>query len=225
MLLLIDADDTLWENNIHFERVIEEFVQFVNHQHYSPEEIRAILDEIELANRALHGYGSEAFGRNLREAFHRLATKPAAPEQLAYVEGLAAAIAKQELEVLEGVPETLEYLAGRHRLVLCTKGSQEEQHAKLARSGLERFFAQAVVVREKNEATYRRLTAELGAAPAHTWMIGNSPRSDVNPALAAGINAVWIPCAHTWSLEHEELRGGTGRLVVISEFARLRDIF
>jgi putative hydrolase of the HAD superfamily len=225
MLLLIDADDTLWENNIYFERVIQQFIEFVNHQHYSCEEIRRILDEIELANRALHGYGWEAFGRNLQEAFRRLATHPVSQDQLKYVEGLAAAIARQELEILPEVPETLEYLAGRHRLVLFTKGSAEEQHAKLARSGLARFFSEAVVTKEKDEGAYRRLAAQLGSAPAQTWMVGNSPRSDINPALAAGINAVWIPHANTWSLEQEELRAGPGRLVIVSRFARLRAIF
>lgn len=225
MVLLIDADDTLWENNVYFERVIDRFIHFVNHQHYSRERVRAILDEIERANTALHGYGCAAFGRNLQEAYRRLATPPVTGEQLEYVAGLAASIAPQELEIIEGVPAALEYLASRHRLVLFTKGSEEEQHAKVARSGLADFFSQTLVVGEKNEETYRRIVAELGERPADTWMIGNSPRSDINPALAAGLNAVWIPHAATWVLEQEDLSRGPGRLVILSRFAGLRDIF
>jgi putative hydrolase of the HAD superfamily len=224
-LLLFDADDTLWENNIYFERAAQEFIRFVNHAHYSPEEVRGILDDIERANFALHGYGSEAFGRNLQQAYRRLASGPITSEQLEYVSGLAASIAREDLEIIQDVPQTLDYLAARHRLALVTKGSGEEQYAKLHRSGLSRFFSDSAVVREKDEQTYRGLAQRLQARPDEAWMIGNSPRSDVNPALAAGLNAVWIPHTNTWSLEHEEIRPGTGRLVIVSRFAALRDIF
>ncbi len=225
MLLLLDADDTLWENNIYFERAIDEFIRFVNHPEYSREEMRRVLDDIERANMAVHGYGSAAFARNLRRAFRRLAAGPVSDRDLEYVAGLAAAIARQELEIIEGVPDTLEYLAGRHRLALFTKGNEEEQRAKIARSGLAVFFHEIRVVREKDQETYRRATAELGGEPPHTWMIGNSPRSDVNPALAAGLNAVWVPHPATWVLEQEELPSGHERLVVVSRFTDLRGIF
>jgi putative hydrolase of the HAD superfamily len=224
--LLIDADDTLWESNVYFERAIHDFIQFVDHQHYSHQQVRAILDDIERANVALHGYGSAAFGRNLQEAFRKLAAGPISNEQLDYVAGLAAAIAQQDLQIIAGVPETLDHLKQRgHRLVLLTKGSEDEQHAKAARSGLAAYFTQARVVREKDAEAYRCLAAELSCDPCSTWMVGNSPRSDINPALAAGLNAVWVPHANTWTLEKEELRNGPGRLAVIASFSGLRDMF
>ena len=65
--LMIDADDTLWENNIYFERAFEEFVQYLDHSTLAAPEIRAVLDEIELANAKIHGYGSLNFGRNLSQ--------------------------------------------------------------------------------------------------------------------------------------------------------------
>ena len=45
--LLIDADDTLWENNIYFEDAFEEFVDYLKHSSMSAAEIRTVLDEIE----------------------------------------------------------------------------------------------------------------------------------------------------------------------------------
>jgi putative hydrolase of the HAD superfamily len=60
-------------------------------------------------------------------------------------------------------------------------------------------------------------------------MIGNSPRSDINPALAAGLNAVYIPHPHTWRLQHEEVRSAAEesgqRLLTLSRFADLRPLF
>lgn len=225
MLLLVDADDTLWENNVYFERAIEQFIDFVSHQHYSRGEVRRMLDEIERANTALHGYGSAAFARNLQEAFRRLAETPISAEQVEHAAALAATIARQEMEIIDGVPETLDYLAGRHRLVLFTKGCEEEQRAKLRRSSLERFFSGTFIVREKDRDAYQRVTADLGTVPAQSWMIGNSPRSDINPALAAGLSAVWVPHSATWTLEQEELQPGSGELLVVQQFGELRQIF
>jgi len=64
--LIVDADDTLWENNIYFERAFDEFIDFLGHSSLQPREVRAILDEIEIANAKIHGYGSKNFGRNLQ---------------------------------------------------------------------------------------------------------------------------------------------------------------
>jgi putative hydrolase of the HAD superfamily len=56
-------------------------------------------------------------------------------------------------------------------------------------------------------------------------MIGNSPKSDINPALAAGMNAVFVPHAHTWVLEKQEIEPGKGKLLVVERFADLRGHF
>ena len=223
--LLVDADDTLWENNIYFEGAIDRFIAYVNHLHYTRAQVRAVLDEIERSNTAVHGYGSASFLRNLQEAFLRLAPDRASEETLAEVAGFAASVLEHPVEVIPGVPETLEYLAARHRLVLLTKGEPAEQRSKLERSGLAHFFAEARIVQEKDEATYRAFVGQLGVAQDQVWMVGNSPRSDINPALAAGLNAAWVPHDATWVLEHEEIVPGPGKLLVLSRFVELQDYF
>ena len=90
------------------------------------------------------------------------------------------------------------------------------------RSGLGRYFAHTAIVKEKDVAAYRRLVAERGFDPRDTWMIGNSPKSDINPALEAGLNAVLVPHAHTWVLEHQDLRDGGDRLKIVDNFAALK---
>ena len=129
------------------------------------------------------------------------------------------------MEVIPGVPETLAYLAPRHDLTLFTKGHPEEQKLKIDRSGLGRFFAHTAIVREKDAAAYRNLVEDRGMEPERAWMIGNSPKSDINPALAAGLNAVFVPHAHTWVLEKQEIEPGKGKLLVVEQFADLRQHF
>ena len=217
--LLIDADDTLWENNIYFERAIHAFIAFLDHSQLTAQEVRAVLDEME----RLMGYGSVNFTRSLVETYRRLAERDVQDEDVQQVRQFGEQIRTHPLELLDGVRETLDYLAPRHDLVLLTKGDAEEQKLKVERSGIEHFFRRVVIVPEKDVATYHTIVEELQIDPRHTWMIGNSPRSDINPALAAGLNAVFIPHPHTWHLEHEEVQnGGEGRLLTLSAFAELR---
>ena len=223
--LIIDADDTLWENNIYFERAFDEFVDFLAHSTMSATEIRAVLDEIEDANAKVHGYGSLNFGRNLSQTYEKLAERVVHDDDLQIVMRFAERILEQPLEVIDGVPQTLAYLGGRHELTMFTKGSLEEQRMKIDRSGLADFFAHVAIVREKNAPAYRQLVEERAMDPRTTWMVGNSPKSDVNPALEAGLNAVFVPHAHTWVLEKEEIRPGEGRLLTITRFADLRAHF
>lgn len=224
--LIVDADDTLWENNIYFERAFEEFVDFLAHSTMSAAEVRAVLDEIELANAKAQGYGSLSFGRNLRECYRRLAEREILDGDLDRVMSFATRILEAPLVLIEGVRETLEALVLRHDLTLFTKGQPEEQKFKIDRSGLGVYFGHTAVVAEKNADAYRRLVDERGLDPARTWMIGNSPKSDVNPALEAGLNAVYIPHAHTWVLEKTGLRpAGPGRLLVLERFADLSEVF
>jgi putative hydrolase of the HAD superfamily len=223
--LIFDADDTLWENNIYFERAFEEFVEFLAHSSLTPTQVRGVLDEIELANNRIHGYGTLNFARNLRETYERLAEREVREEDLRTVMGLAERILESPMEVIDGVAETLEYLAPRHDLTLFTKGHPEEQRLKIDRSGLGRFFGHTAIVKEKDAGAYRALIEERGMLRELAWMIGNSPKSDINPAIEAGLNAVFVPHAHTWVLERQDLRPGNGRLLVLESFAGLKDRF
>ncbi len=224
--LIMDADDTLWENNIYFERAFEEFAAFLDHSSLTARQVRDALDEIEDANNKIHGYGSLNFGRNLRQCYERLAERKIREEDLNTVLGFAERILDCPMEVIEGVPETLEYLSARHDLTLFTKGHPEEQKLKIDRSGLGSYFAHTAIVREKDAAAYRELAERRGMEPERTWMIGNSPKSDINPALAAGLNAVFVPHAHTWVLEKQEIvESGKGRLIVVERFGDLRGWF
>lgn len=203
--LIFDGDDTLWENNVHFERAIDDFIAWLGHATLAPTEVRAILDEIERANVAVHGYGSAAFGHSLRECAVRLRNQDLDQAEREVVLGFAERILSHSMEVITGVEETLADLSSRHELALLTKGQDEEQRLKIDRSGLGSLFTHRLVVPEKDAGVYRAVLAELGSTLESTWMIGNAPKSDINPALAAGLNAVFIPHDRTWSLEHQEL--------------------
>jgi putative hydrolase of the HAD superfamily len=223
--LLIDADDTLWENNIYFEDAFDEFVSFLDHSSMSPAEIRVLLDEIEIANIKIHGYGAANFARNLAQCYGRLAEREIRGEDLRAVMSFAERILECPMQLIEGVADTLEYLAARHELTLFTKGHPEEQKLKIDRSGLGARFTHTAIVREKDAHAYAKLALERQLDRERTWMVGNSPKSDINPALEAGLNAVYIPHPRTWALEREEIQPANGHLLVLESFAGLRQHF
>jgi putative hydrolase of the HAD superfamily len=220
-VLVFDADDTLWENNVLFERVVEDFLDWLAHPTLDRTEVRRVLDEIEAANVVAHGYGSRVFLRSLGECFERLQERPVSAAERREIDELANALVHHRVELVPGVSDTLTELGSRHRLLLLTKGDADEQQGKVDASGLAPHFAAVHIVAEKDVGTYRRLLDEHALAPATTWMIGNSPRSDIRPARAVGMGAVFIPNANTWALEHAELDPGDDGVLELAAFPEL----
>lgn len=225
--LLLDADDTLWENNIYFERAIADFIAYLDHQHHSPAEIRQVLNRCEHATIAKYGYGMASFERSLMDCFAQLSSAPVTELERSRIASFARSIAEQAIELLPGVAETLPRLAERHRLILVTKGNTEEQRLKIGRSGLHMHFSAVEIPAEKHPDAYRSIIGRHDLTPATTWMIGNSPRSDINPALAAGLHAVYVHHPNTWVLEHDALRRPRPpqRLLELDSFAALANHF
>jgi putative hydrolase of the HAD superfamily len=225
--LLIDADDTLWENNIYFERAIAHFISFLNHHEFSAEQVREVLNEVERECIVKHGYGMHSFAHALVDTFERLSPRPVTPELHAQILAFAHSVADNVIEFLPDVPETLQYLTTRHRLILVTKGALAEQNGKVERSGVKKHFAAVEIVAEKSPETYTHLLEKHELARDSTWMVGNSPKSDINPAMAAGLHAVFVPHGDTWILEHEEVNPAPAgqKLLIVGRFAELREHF
>jgi putative hydrolase of the HAD superfamily len=201
--LLIDADDTLWENNVYFERAIAAFISYLDHRVHTPEQVREHLNHCEHATISAHGYGLRSFRRSLVACFEQLTDAPVTPDKHERILSFAQCIAEHEIELLPTVDTTLADLATRHRLILVTKGDPVEQTDKLRRSGLAPHFSAVEVLAEKHSEAYLAVASHHACDARKTWMIGNSPKSDINPALTAGLNAIFIPHNFTWVLEHE----------------------
>ena len=225
--LLIDADDTLWENNIYFEHAIANFISFLEHKELTPEDVRKVIYRVEHENIKINGYGIASFAKALVRTFEELSVEPITPALHETIHGFARTIAEKPIEHIHGVEDTLSYLHARHRLLLVTKGNREEQSEKVQRSGLGKYFEAVEIVSEKDSRAYRLIAEHYGLESNLTWMIGNSPKSDINPALEAGLNAVFVPHANTWLLEHCDLAEAPPSqvLLTVEGFSGLREIF
>ena len=225
--LIIDADDTLWENEVYYEQCIEAFTDLMLAQGFAPSDVSRTADAVQRERVALLGYAPQEFARNLVITYERLCRGSG----MAAEEGVSRAaweigcrVIGHPIEPFDGVQETLEWLSPRFQLLVLTKGDPETQESKMVRSGLRHLFEDVHVVREKDAQVIRELVERYGLDPGRTWMVGNSPRSDINPALAAGIGAVFVPYTNTWDLEQEEITSPE-RVIELKSFSELLDVF
>jgi putative hydrolase of the HAD superfamily len=226
MNLIFDADDTLWDSNIYFLEAEAAFLELLQVCGVDQLEIRAAIRRHELALIDEMGYGRGPYVSALHRTVRELLPPQHYPVLACEVERIGDKLLGRSCELLPGVEPTLRVLARRHRLVLFTKGQPNEQMAKLERAGLRTLFSRVGIPREKNAAAYSLLLAQAELDPARSFMIGNSPRSDINPALRAGLRgAVFIPYPHTWDLECEELEPAPERVVTITTFSQLLELF
>ncbi len=225
LTLLFDADDTLWDNNIHFERAIEAWLGVVLNGAWTPEAAREELDRIEEANFIAGGVGTTAFGTHLRLAAELILPRAELAAALPRIEAIVAGMPRGVVTPFPDVVDTLDALRSRHTLGLVTRGDPAEQWAKIDASGLRDRFAHIAVVEHKVPETYRGLTARWSLDPTATVMIGNSPRSDIVPARAAGFRAVLVSHARTWRLELAEVDPGDDGVAHVGRFAQLLDLF
>jgi putative hydrolase of the HAD superfamily len=225
--LIVDADDTLWENNIYYEQCIAAFTELMVDQGYGQEETARTVEAVERQRIPQVGYAPEEFARSLVIAYQRLCEshgQPIEDEVSDAVWEIGRGVIEYPIVLLEGVAETLARLSDHCCLFLLTKGDQEVQKSKLARSGLGHLFDGVHIVPEKDADVIRGLLAHYGLRPEQTWLVGNSPRSDINPALEAGVGAIYVPHPNTWKLELEEI-AGIERVIVLKCFGELATLF
>ncbi|MGB3330442.1 MAG: HAD family hydrolase [Thermomicrobiales bacterium] len=219
--LIFDADDTLWENNVLFERVVDDFIGWLDHPTLDRGAIRLILNDIERANVVAHGYGVRGFLESLADTFAQLNERPTSPAERREIEELAQDLIEMRIDLVPGVDETLAFLRQRHELLLLTKGREEDQRKKLEVSGLGHYFDEVVIVPEKVAQVYHDLADRRGLDRSLSWMIGNSPKSDILPAIEAGMRAVFIPNDNTWQLENADFDPDDERIITIESFPDL----
>jgi len=225
--LIIDADDTLWETEIYYEESLEAFVGLMARCGFDAPEVNGTLDAVQRERIPVVGYAPQEYARNLVIAYERLCAARGCPAEEAVAHAsheIGSWVLDHPVEPLDGVQRTLEALRSRFQLIVLTKGDQATQESKLQRSGLRHLFKAVHVVREKDAGVLRDIVKQSELEPGRTWMVGNSPRSDINPAVEAGIGAIYIPHANTWDLEQAEIVSPE-RVIELQSFGELVALF
>ena len=225
--IIFDADDTLWENNIYYVQASGDFFDLAVQAGLDRQQAEKDFDALELQVVRERGYGSHNFVYILEELFRRYAKAGYRldEQRFAYIVRRFKDHPEHPPKLFDGVIETLRYLKEKYDLYILTKGEFDEQEGKILRAKVNHCVKNYFILPEKNDQAYQKLMAENGWRAEETCMVGNSPKSDINPALRCGMYAIHIPYRDTWKLDDEPLLDAPGRLLVLKKFTDLKTIF
>lgn len=223
--VLLDLDDTLWENNLFFLASLDWLCREGRRLGFADAATMQIIEHWESFNIHWRGFGYDSYGASFLATLRTLCARAGADDRHAglHRQGLKwiAYLKSHPIVWRSGVHDTLPELCTRFRTIIVTKGNFHDQSGKVDRSGERHRFAAVEVVPHKNVACYRAVLEKHGLDPAETVMVGNSPRSDINMAKATGLRTVYIPHAQTWHREMEPIRADGPATITIHHFAHL----
>ncbi|MEJ2054736.1 MAG: HAD family hydrolase [Calditrichaceae bacterium] len=224
--IIFDADDTLWENNIYYLKAAKDFFQLLTKYGYNQPEIEIAFDQLEAEVVKKFGYGSINFIYILEELFRRFPVSDTfARSKLNLIIDEFNAHKTKKPSLFKRVPDTLKNLSTNYSLYILTKGDFEEQKLKIKNSGLIQYIKEYFILPEKNDNAYAKLLKKSKWQANETCMVGNSPKSDINPALRNDMYAVHIPYKNTWKLDVEPIISANGKFKQIPSFKDLNILF
>lgn len=195
--IFFDADDTLWENERYFRAAEAKFIELLA-GYTTPEGVQDMLWRKQEDNIPLFGYGSKTYMIGMTDAALELCGGTL-PEHIYYgIKKIITELAFHELEIIDGVKDTLEALQGRYELIVATKGDLPEQMGKFRSSGLSHYFHHCEVMENKDEKNWLEVAAKHNLRPEEILMIGNSVKSDIAPVVSLGGWAIHTPHEVVW---------------------------
>ena len=223
LTLGFDADDTLWQNERFFRLTEARFAELLA-DFAEPKHLAERLLVLEKSNLDKYGFGIKGFTLSMIETAIEVTEGRVPARIIKEIVDAGRDMLTHPVETLPHVQDTLERLAGRHRLVMITKGDLFDQERKLAASGLGDFFDAVEIVSDKSRATYERIFDQHGDGAEHAVMIGNSLKSDIIPAIEAGAWGVFVPHELTWAHEHAEAPKAAPRFRQIAHLGELEEL-
>ena len=218
--IAFDADDTLWQNEQFFRLTEQCFAALLRDYTDAPDLNERLIAAV-TRNLQYYGFGMKGFALSMIETALEVTDHRVPGTVIAEILAAGRELLTYPIETLPYVDQTLGQLQQSHRLIMVTKGDIFDQERKLAASGLADYFAAIEIVADKDAATYARIFERHTDGAARTLMVGNSLRSDILPALAAGSFAVYVPHDLTWSYEHADEPADDPRYAKIEHLGQL----
>lgn len=219
--ILFDFDDTLVETTVYFNVAKDRFAGIMEGLGFPPEEALNALNRFDIENvRKCGGFFKQCFPEALGQTYEFYCKSyGVAHERLRRkeIEGLGWWVFSQPVRPVPGAEDVLSSLHGRFPLFLATKGDPGLQYERVSESGLSRWFKGIYVLTDKSREAYIKIASEQNLRPFASWVVGNSMKSDINPARIAGFNCIYIHHPHTWDYEEEEPVGGHVSVESLSE--------
>lgn len=225
--VLFDFDDTLVETTIYFNMAKDMFAGIMEGLGFPPEEALTVLNRFDIENvQKCGGFFKQCFPEALGRTYEFYCKSYGVPQERLRrkeIEDLGWWVFSQPARPLPGAEGVLSSLHGRFPLFLATKGDPGLQYERVRGSGLSRWFNRIYVLTDKSRDTYIKIASEQNLRPVASWVVGNSMKSDINPARTAGFNCIYVHHPHTWDYEEEVPVGGHVSVEYLSEVPRVLD--
>jgi putative hydrolase of the HAD superfamily len=205
-VVVFDGDDTLWETEPLYDRARAAAASVVAAEGLDPVRFEGLQRSIDISNVSRLGFTAQRFPTSSVEAYEALVTSGGgspSPAVAQLIFSVSYEVFRQPAPLIPGATETVRCLQREHRLVLLTKGDFEVQKKRISDSGLTDSFEAIGIVDVKSSDVFEAVLDALQVEPATCWSIGNSLSSDIEPALAIGMRAVWID-APVWGFERSK---------------------
>lgn len=219
--IFFDADDTLWENERYFRAAEAKFIELLA-DYTTPEGVQDMLWRKQEDNIPLFGYGSKTYMIGMTDAALELCGGSLTEEIYYGIKNIITELAFHELQIIEGVKETLEALQGKYELIVATKGDLPEQMAKFRKSALAHYFHHCEVMENKDEKNWLEVAAKHNLHPEEILMIGNSVKSDIAPVVNIGGWAIHVPHEVVWVHEMMDMPQ-SDRIIEVKKITEILD--
>ena len=227
--LFFDLDDTLIKCSGYFydvEDVVAKKILEYNLE-YTYDEIRKIFNEKQFENLEKHGYGPQNFECSLMQVAYEIIGYDFFKDDIqSYIKKESEVLYNGEVELIDGAKETIEYLFKKgYEMSIITKGMEVVQKKRVEALSIKNYFKDYHIVKHKLKSDYDELLKEYKLNAEDCYMIGNSPKGDINEAKKAGLNTIYIPNEHTWNYENEEISTEAPFTRTLNNISEIKKIF
>lgn len=222
-VVAFDADDTLWINETYFNQAEKQFCILLE-SYLTHQSISQMLFKTQIDNLPLYGYGIKGFTLSMLEAAQYITKGNVSNKVNQAILNIGKDLLTKPVELIGDVEDVLIELQQKYKLVVATKGDLKDQHRKLHKSGLGKYFHHIEVMTDKEEIDYTKLLNRLEVKPEEFLMIGNSLRSDVLPVLELGAYAIHIPFHTTWLHERVDHEIVHNNFTSLKKIAQVKDL-
>jgi putative hydrolase of the HAD superfamily len=196
--IFIDMDDTLLATTALYEVAKDRFKAYMAPYGVTREELESVYNQAERDNFKIHGYSRARFPASFENTLKHF-IPGATPEMIAEVRGFGEQVFETEAALLPGTEEAVKLLTENYPVYLVTQGDRSVQTPRIAQLPFCDKLSGIFIIEEKSQETFEKIAAQLGYAPADVVMIGDSLKSDIKPAIAAGLQAIWVE-HHNWKM-------------------------
>jgi len=204
--IIFDGDDTLWETSVFYKEAKEEFFKKMASLGFNQSEVQESFEKTDVANVARFGFTKKRFPTSMAETYQNFCNQYGCEKEINVerkLKSIGNSVFQRNPLLLDNADYILEQLRPFYKLVLATKGDLEVQKSKIEHSGLKDCFHEIYILDHKTDKEIRQVIIKSKLEVSKSWAVGNSLKSDIKPAMQAGLKAIWIPHTETWAYEND----------------------